>query len=125
MNIGSLVWSSVVISLASALLSLLLESPRLELLITAPIHSWAGLVFTVLLSSIIGHGLWNYLVQKHPVSMVAPFSLLVPVAGVAFGQLFYREPLTSELLLGGIMTLLGVAIIVMRRPKTAEKPDGI
>ncbi len=106
-------------------LSMLVESPSPELLHTAGMRAWSGIAFTVLLSSVVGHGLWNYLVKLHPVSIVAPFSLLVPIMGVAFGQLFYREPLTIELLSGGAMTLAGVAIIVVRKPKILEKGKGI
>jgi O-acetylserine/cysteine efflux transporter len=107
------------------LLSWLLESPNLQLLQTASMKAWGGMAYTVVLSSVVGHGLWNYLVKKHPVSHVAPFSLLVPIAGVAFGQIFYQEALTYELLFGGLMTLLGVGIIVIRRPKLVEKSEGI
>lgn len=107
------------------LLSFLVESPSVTLITTAPLYSWLGIIFTVLISSIVGHGLWNYLVSKHPMSLVAPFSLLVPIAGVAFGQIFYRETLTLELLLGGMITLIGVGIIVIRRPRILEKGEGI
>lgn len=106
-------------------LSLLFESPSLEMLQTAGLKAYGGIAYTVVFSSIIGHGLWNYLVKIHPVSWVSPFSLLVPITGVAFGQMFYREPLTPELLLGGVMTLAGVAIIVIRRPKILEKNKGL
>lgn len=106
-------------------LSLLFESPSMEMLQTGGLKAYGGIAYTVVFSSIVGHGLWNYLVKTHPVSRVSPFSLLVPISGVLFGQMFYDEPLTSELLAGGFMTLAGVAIIVLRRPKLAEKTEGI
>ncbi len=107
------------------LLSYFIESPTVSLLANAPLLPLAGIAYTVVFSTIIGHGLWNYLVHTHPVSIVAPFALLVPISGVAFGQIFYNEPLSWELLSGGVMTLVGVAIIVVRRPKLLEKGDGV
>jgi len=106
-------------------LTLLFESPALTLLETAPPLAWAGIAFTVVFSSIVGHGLWNYLMRIHPVSIVAPFSLLVPIFSVAFGQMFYNEPLTWQLLLGGAITMFGVGIIVIRRPKIVIQGDGV
>lgn len=107
------------------LVSLLVERPSFELIETAPSLAWIGFVFTVCISSLIGHGLWNYLIKQHPVSKIAPFALLVPVFGAAIGQLFYREEFTPELFIGGAMTLAGVAVIVVRRPRTLEKAKGI
>jgi len=104
-------------------LSFMFEEPSWEMITSAPAISWVALGYTVLVSSIVGHGLWNYLIKLHPVSRISPFSLLVPITGVAFGQMVYREVLTWELLLGGVMTLVGVAIIVVRRPKIVEKGE--
>ena len=58
-------------------------------------------------------------VAKHTVSQVTPFSLLTPVFGITFGELFFHEALTWQVMLGGAMTIAGVAIIVIRRPKLA------
>ena len=107
------------------LLSYIFESPTLAMLTNAPLLPLAGIVYTVIFSTIIGHGLWNFLVHTHPISIVAPFTLLVPIFSVAFGQMFYDEPLTGELLLGGAMTLVGVGIITLRRPKILEQGDDI
>jgi len=108
-----------------ALLSFIFESPSKEMFEGATVVTWFGLAYTILLSSIIGHGLWNYLMQTHAVSKIAPFSLLVPISGVFFGQMVYKEPITWELILGGLITLAGVAIIVVRRPKLVEKGDSL
>lgn len=107
------------------LLSLVLEAPTVEMLASGGWIHYAALGYTILVSSIIGHGLWNYLVKLHPVSRIAPFSLMVPISGVAFGQMVYDEPLSWQLILGGTITLIGVAIIVVRKPKIVEKGDGI
>lgn len=106
-------------------LAFVFESPTLEILASTQPLALGSILYTVLCSTLIGHGLWCFLVKTHPVSKVAPFSLLVPIFGVLFGQIFYQEPLTWQLLLGGAMTLSGVAIIVVRRPKLVVQGDDI
>jgi O-acetylserine/cysteine efflux transporter len=46
-----------------------------------------------------------------------PFTLLVPVFGVLSGVVFFDDRLTLPMLIGGLGTILGVAIIVVRRPR--------
>ena len=77
-----------------------------------------GLTYTTICSTIIAYGLWYHLLSRHNVSQVTPYSLLTPIFGIASGQLFFTEELTSQVLLGGFVTIIGVAVIVMRRPKT-------
>lgn len=107
------------------LLSVLFESPTLEMVIHSPMKPLYSIAFTVIFSTIVGHGLWYYLVKNHQVSNVAPFALLVPIFGVSFGQMFYQETLTWQVVIGGIVTMLGVAIIVARKPKLVERVDTI
>ena len=45
-----------------------------------------------------------------------PFTLLVPIIGLALGVLILDEVLTWQLALGGMITVTGVAIII-REPK--------
>jgi O-acetylserine/cysteine efflux transporter len=43
--------------------------------------------------------------------------LLMPVFGVASGIAFLDEPMTLSLVAGAALTILGVGIIIIRRPK--------
>lgn len=62
-------------------------------------------------SGIIAFGGLCYLLKKYEASKVVPLSLLVPIFGVAIGVVFLDEPLNLEMLLGGVLVLLGVAIV--------------
>ena len=53
-----------------------------------------------------------------PVNQAMPFTLLVPFFGVASGVVLLGETVSAELVFGGLLTVLGVAIIVVRRPQT-------
>lgn len=110
-------WASFFTAPQLLVVSALMEPSGWELISTTPTSAMIGLVYTVLCSTLVAYGLWNYLLRAYPVSQVAPFSLLTPILGAAFGQLFFQESLSPEVLLGGAIVIAGVAIIVIRRPK--------
>lgn len=115
-----LAWFSVCAIPQLWLLSAIFERDQLALLASITPSAAASVAYTALVSTMVGYGLWYRLIRTHPVTQVAPFSLLVPVFGVAFGQLFFDEPLSAQMLIGGAIAIVGVAIIVIRRPKLLE-----
>ncbi len=90
-----------------------------------PLEAWLSLAYTTLLSTITAFGLWSWLIRKHEVSHVAPYSLLIPLFTIASAQLFFNEELSTVLIAGGILTILGVGIITIRRPKLQEMAERI
>ena len=107
-------WVSVVPPLPLLGLSLLIEGPQ------AIGHSLAtvatpealpavlGLLYVVLISTVVGYGIWSRLMSRYPSSTVAPFSMLVPPVGVAAAWLVFGEvPDLVELIAGGVV-ILGV-----------------
>ena len=102
------------------LLSYFYEFADWPVLSQAPLSAVLGVLFSTVFSTIIAYGLWYYLLGKYSVSQVTPYSLMTPVFGIAFGQLFFHETLTLPIVIGGIVTMIGVAVIVGRRPKTIE-----
>jgi len=80
--------------------------------------AFLGVSYTVIGSTITAYGLWYFLLSRYSVSQVTPYSLLTPVFGIAIGQLFFKEELSAQIIIGGIITIVGVAVIVLRRPKT-------
>jgi O-acetylserine/cysteine efflux transporter len=72
-----------------------------------------------LVASIIGHGLFFTLVQRHPVSAVMPYLQLQPVFAVIFGILIWGDEPGWRLYLGGFTVIIGILIITLRaRRKT-------
>ena len=50
-----------------------------------------ALLYVVVLSTLLGFGVWAWLLGRHPASTVAPFTLLVPVVGIAAAWLALGE----------------------------------
>lgn len=101
-------------------MTLLFEHHQWQLLHEAHLRSWLGVSYSVLFSSLVGYGLWNWLLGKYPLSQVVPYSLLAPIVGIACGVWLFDEPLTWKIVAGSVLTMIGVGIITMRRPKLAE-----
>jgi len=85
-------------------------------------HVWAWLAYSAIGSSIVGHGGMAYLFQRYPVSTVAPLTLPTPLLSVIVGVLAFNTPVGLPLVLGGLLTLGGIAIITLRTA-TAREPE--
>lgn len=109
-------WISILAVPQAFLVSLIFEQGQIEALTTAPLGAFVSILYMGLIATIVGQGLWYFLIQRNPTNQVMPFTLLVPVLGVTFGVLLLDEPLSWTLVIGGLITLAGVAIIVLRRP---------
>jgi len=94
------------------ILSLLLESNHLSYFSDVPVYAQLSLLYLVFAATIFAHGSWYYLLQYYPVSHIVPFSLLIPVFGVAASVILLGETVTYGVLVGGTLTILGVAIVV-------------
>ena len=69
------------------------------------------------------YSIWYWLLMRHRVDELTPFTLLMPVFGVITATWQLGEELSEGIVLGGGIILLGLAIVVWRgRPKTASIP---
>ncbi len=75
----------------------------------------AALAFSVFCVSIFGHGMFYALVKRYEVTLLAPLTLMTPIWAVVFGAVLLGERLGPQLLIGGAIALVGVAIVAVRR----------
>ena len=111
-------WTAVVCIPAYLILTILFESNQIEAIQTATFAPVAGIVYAAIAGSIIGHGGLYFLLKRYPVTWVNPLFLLAPVFAIFFGVTVYGDQPTLQILVGGFMTIAGVAIIAIR---TARK----
>jgi O-acetylserine/cysteine efflux transporter len=72
------------------------------------VPAWIGLGYTILLGTLLGSGVWVWLMARHPASTVAPFSMLVPVVGIATAAIALGERPAPLELAGGVLVIAGV-----------------
>lgn len=107
-------WQALV-SVPALLLAVLLFEPRgLAAMKAAPASAWMWVAYSAFLSSIVGHAGMAWLIQRHPVSRITPYTLPTPLIAVIISSLVYRIPITPVMVLGGAMTLAGITIITLR-----------
>jgi O-acetylserine/cysteine efflux transporter len=107
-------WTAVMSVLPLLAISAWLEPGAIAQLPQASWVAWAGALYAAFLSSLLGHGLYYVLVQRHPVAQVTPWLLLVPVLAVALGIVFWGDRPGPRLWIGGAMVLGGVLIVALR-----------
>jgi O-acetylserine/cysteine efflux transporter len=61
-------------------------------------------------NTLLGFALWSMLMRKYAAATIAPFALLVPVAGMGSAALFLGEPLQWWKLAAGLLVLAGLAL---------------
>lgn len=123
-------WMSVVPPLPMLALSLAVEGPGtiVESLATstspAAVPAWVGLAYTVLLGTVVGSGIWLWLMARHPAGVVAPFSMLVPVVGILASWVALGERPALLELGGGVLVVGGVLLTARRGVSAPAHPPG-
>jgi O-acetylserine/cysteine efflux transporter len=107
-------WTAVIALPVMLAASLLTESNQWETISTATWQDWAPVFYSALVASIVGHGLFFWLVQRHPVSEVMPYLQMTPVFAVIFGILIWGDQPGWRLYLGGMVVIMGILIITLR-----------
>jgi O-acetylserine/cysteine efflux transporter len=129
-NLGALdgntinAWTGLFAAPQLLAISLVLEHNQLEALRSVTWEALAALLYQVVIMVIISYALWYRLLRKYPVGTVMPLTLLLPILGVLSGYLLLGEPMTWQKALGGLLTVLGVGVIVIRRARVAEPRTG-
>jgi O-acetylserine/cysteine efflux transporter len=113
--LATVAWLSLVAPLPLLGLSLLIEGP--QEVWTALMHLDAvgigSVVYLGVLATVVGFGIWGYLLKLYTASTVAPFSLLVPLFGVVSSALVFGERFGSLRIAGVALILLGLAVVAL------------
>ena len=110
------VWGALVAPLPLLALSLLVEGPQA---VSAALLGFdggdAGLIaFLAYPATLLGMAIWSWLMARHPASVVAPFTLLVPITGLASGYLVLGETITPIEIAGAALVIAGLLVTLLR-----------
>jgi len=108
------VWSSLVAVLPFAALSWAFDPEAVRShWLEARASSWAAVAYLGWAATILGYGLWTNLLKRHPANRVAPFSLGVPVVGLATGMLVLGEVVTPWQWAGVAFVVAALACVML------------
>ncbi|MGO2037456.1 MAG: EamA family transporter [Brevibacterium sp.] len=119
-------WMSIVPPLPMLLISLIVEGPSAigasmtKLGTTTGLLGVAGLIYTVVIATVLGSGIWSWLMSRNPAGVVAPFSMLVPVVGMSAAWLVLGETVTFGELCGAALVIIGVLGAGLKAAKGAR-----
>ena len=112
-------WMSVVPVLPMLALSLVVEGPGP---IADSLTQWGspdalpavvGLAYTVLVGTVLGSGIWTWLMARHAAGTVAPFSMLVPVVGMSAAWFVLGEQVSRGEVAGAALVVVGVLVATL------------
>jgi O-acetylserine/cysteine efflux transporter len=107
------VWLAIVTIPTLALASFTTETGQIASLGKATPVIWFAIFFAAIISGLVANvGMWR-MVQRYEISRTTPFSLLTPLVAIVLGIVVLGDPVTSQLLAGGLLSLGGVAIVAL------------
>jgi O-acetylserine/cysteine efflux transporter len=111
-TLALVVWGSLLAAPPLLVASLAIEGPAA---IAAAMNqlNWisaGAILFQSYPTTILGFGIWSMLMRKYPTATIAPFTLLVPVAGMWSAAVVLDEPLQWWKLAAGLLVLSGLML---------------
>lgn len=89
-----------------------------------PWHGWLGVAGIATFGFALPYSIWYWLLMRHRIDQLTPFTLLMPVFGVATATWQLGEPLSEGLVLGGLIILAGLGIVIWHGPRRSSLPSG-
>jgi O-acetylserine/cysteine efflux transporter len=110
------VWGLLAAPLPLLALSLLVEGPPA---VTAALvgFDWSDaalIAFLAYPATLLSGVIWSWLLGRHPATVVAPFTLLVPITGLLSGYLVLGETITGIEIAGGVLVIAGLLVTLWR-----------
>jgi O-acetylserine/cysteine efflux transporter len=112
--LGFVVWASLVPIAPFVLLSLWFDPPASRWhWMDAAWSSWVAVAFLGWIATVAAYGMWTALLKRHPANRVAPFSLGVPVVGIAAGMLVLGETVSGWQWAGIVLVVAALACVLL------------
>jgi len=109
-------WMSVVPPIPLLAASVLTEGPAADWAALRGAVTLEGvpgvlsIAYLAILATVLGSGIWTTLMRRYPAGVVAPYSLLVPVVGIALAAAALGERPSAVELVAGVVIIGGVLL---------------
>lgn len=87
-------------------------------------ETWLAWGYLVVFGSMLAFSAYVWLLANAPIGLVATYAYVNPVVAVFLGWLILAEPITSAVLVGGLVIIVAVAVVITveRLPARDEEP---
>jgi drug/metabolite transporter (DMT)-like permease len=83
---------------------------------------WIALAYLVVFGSLLGFTAYGFALANAPLSLVGTYAYVNPVVAVFLGWIILAEPITTIVVGGGALVVIGVALVVSaERPRSAKR----
>lgn len=121
-QLAFVVWASAVPPLPFLALSYWFEGPSA---IAAAVQSFSlqtfgAVAYLAWAGTLLGYGIWTYLMSRYPANRVSPFTMLVPLLGLTIGWLVFDEELIPIHFAGSALLMMGLLVNLFGAPLFAR-----
>jgi drug/metabolite transporter (DMT)-like permease len=85
-------------------------------------RSLVGLVYLVLIGSLVGYTAYVWLLGNLPISTVATYAYVNPVVAILLGVIVLDEGVTWQILVGAAVVLVSVALVIRSEAERVREP---
>lgn len=111
--LGFVVWMSLVPIVPFAVMAWCFEPAATRWQWThASFGAWAGVAYLGWFATVAAYAMWTWLLKRHAANRVAPFSLGVPVIGLAAGMLALGETVSGWQWAGSACVVMALAVVM-------------
>lgn len=97
--------------------SVLLEHDGWSLALAAGWPFLGALLYSALVVSVVAHTGYYVLIQRYEANLLAPLTLITPLATIALGVAITGDQLDARMIAGSAIALIGVLIVALRRTR--------
>lgn len=117
-GLSLVIWSGAAAAPGFVVCALLWDGPAASFsaLATMTINGWLSTAYTVVISTLVGFGIWNHLMTRNPAYLVVRFALLIPAVALLCGYLVYRDVPTIVEFIGSALLVVGAAGTITTTP---------
>lgn len=118
-----MVWVSVVPPIPLLLLSGIFEGVHQDLTALRELSASgiASTVYVAYAATLFGYGAWGFLIRTYGTGAVAPYSLAIPVFGLATAAVFQGERLDLVTGLASLLVLAGISVSTLPMPAALKQ----
>ncbi len=113
-------WVGLVSLVPVALASALWEHHQWQAAVAAGWPFLATLLFAALFVSVFAHTAYYGLIRRYEANLLAPLTLMTPLATMALGVALTGDHLDARMIAGAALALGGVLIVALRRKRATE-----
>lgn len=94
----------------------------IDKLLGADVTHYLAVLFLGLVSTSVGYLIWSTLMRRHSATLIAPFSLLIPIFGMTFMATLRGEAFGPLRIVGALLVMAGLALCVVRLRRAVRRP---